>query len=133
MREDVRENQQKRMAAILPGLLRDRGWDAQVELHSIFVAWPKVVDETVSAHAEPQKIVKGTLWVEVENSAWLQQFQFQKMALLNSINGFLKELELDGGEIVNVVDGSGTFRKYHDMSDYGVLACDCSDYIVRFG
>ena len=50
-----------------------------------------------------------------------------------SINGFLKELELDGGEIVDVVDDSDTFRKYHDMSDYGVLACDCSDYIVRFG
>ena len=50
-----------------------------------------------------------------------------------SITAFLKELDLEGGEIIDVVEDSNTFRKYHDMSDYGVLACDCSDYIVRFG
>ena len=40
---------------------------------------------------------------------------------------------VDVVEIVDVVDDTDTFRKYHDMSDYGVLACNCSDYIVRFG
>lgn len=90
MRDDVRENMKRKMAAILPGVLRDRGWETQIELHLIFPHWAKVVDETTAAHAEPLKIVKGTLWVEVENSAWMQQFQFQKMFLLESINGFLK-------------------------------------------
>lgn len=50
-----------------------------------------------------------------------------------AITAFLKELEIEGGEIIDVVEDSNTFCKYHDMSDYGVLACDCSDYIVRFG
>ena len=50
-----------------------------------------------------------------------------------AINSFLRELDLDGGEIVDVVEDSDTFRKYHGMSDHGVLACDCSDYIVKFG
>jgi hypothetical protein len=78
----------------LPDVLRDRGWQTQVELHTIFPNWSKVVDETTAAHAQPLKIVKGTLWVEVENSAWLQQFQFQKKFLLKSINGFLRGVEI---------------------------------------
>ena len=47
-----------------------------------------------------------------------------------SIMGFLKELELDGVDIIDIVDDTDRFVKYHDMKDYGVLACDCSDYIV---
>ncbi len=90
MRDDRRENKKRKMAAILPGVLSHRGWQAQIELHSIFPHWNEVVDETTAAHTEPLKIVKGTLWVEAENSAWLQQFQFQKMFLLKSINTFLK-------------------------------------------
>lgn len=91
MRDDVRENKKKKMASILPAVLRDRGWQAQMELHSIFLQWSRVVDETVSAHAQPLKIVKGTLWVEVENSAWLQQLQYQKISVLKDINNFFQE------------------------------------------
>ena len=47
-----------------------------------------------------------------------------------SIHAFLKELEHDGLDIISIVDDSNRFVKYHDMSDYGVLATDCSDYLV---
>jgi len=47
-----------------------------------------------------------------------------------SINAFLKELELDGKEIVDVVEDSNGFVKYHDLADYGVLPCDCSTFIA---
>jgi hypothetical protein len=30
------------------------------------------------------------LWLEVENSSWLQQIQFEKLNLLASLNGFLR-------------------------------------------
>lgn len=86
----------KKMAAILPGVLQERGWQAQLELHSIFLDWRKVVDDETAAHAQPLKIVKGTLWVEAENSAWLQQLQYKKVALLRSINSFLPGEKLRG-------------------------------------
>ena len=47
-----------------------------------------------------------------------------------AINEFLQVLEYDGLDIISMVDDSNRFVKYHDMMDYGVLACDCSDYIV---
>ena len=48
-----------------------------------------------------------------------------------AINNFLYELELEGHEIIDVIEDSNEFVKYHDLADYGVLACDCSTYIAR--
>ena len=45
------------------------------------------------------------------------------------IMAFLKELEFDGVTIVSVDTEESSFRKYHDLADYGVSACDCSTYI----
>ena len=45
-------------------------------------------------HATPEKIVKNVLFVQVENSAWIQQFQYRKMELLDIFNGHLKLSQL---------------------------------------
>jgi len=47
-----------------------------------------------------------------------------------AINAFLKELEILGKEIIDVVEDSNEFVKYHDLADYGVLACDCSKFVA---
>ena len=47
-----------------------------------------------------------------------------------AINAFLLELDFDGLSIVSMVDNTDRFVKYHDMADHGVLACNCSDFIV---
>ena len=86
---------EKLLSAILPGVVRDKGWRDKLELHSFIPHWKTLLDETTAAHTEPLKIVKGILWVEVENSAWLQQLQYQKMFMLESINGFLKNQKID--------------------------------------
>jgi hypothetical protein len=96
MMSDSKSNIRQNMAAILPGVLKERGWQTQIELHSIFLNWSKVVDDETAAHGQPLKIVKGTLWVEVENSAWLQQLQYRKVALLRSINSFLPGEKIKG-------------------------------------
>ena len=94
IRDDMREKTKIQVASILPGVLRDRGWQAQMELHAIFLHWANVVDESVSSHCQPLKIVKGVLWIEVENSVWLQQLQFQKVSVLKSINNFYGEKKI---------------------------------------
>lgn len=48
-----------------------------------------------------------------------------------SINAFLKELELDGVDIVDADVDNVSFVKYHDMSDYGVLATDCCTFYAQ--
>ena len=90
----TKDNKQQAMAAILPGIIRDRGWEVQLDMHSIFISWRQVVDDDTAAHGRPLKISAGVLWVEVENSAWLQQIQFRKTMLLESINRTLTQSKI---------------------------------------
>ena len=39
-------------------------------------------------------------------------------------------LDVEGLNCIDVVDDS-SFCKYHDMLDYGVLACDCSTFLFN--
>jgi oligoribonuclease NrnB/cAMP/cGMP phosphodiesterase (DHH superfamily) len=74
------------VSRLLPGLLRDRGWEKQLDLHSIFPRWREIVGDEVNEYAQPLKIERGVLWLEVANSSWLQQLQYEKLDLLDTLN-----------------------------------------------
>ncbi len=84
------------LALLLPQLSRQRGWEEQLDLHSIFVNWEDLLDKEISGHCRPLKIVKKVLWIEVENSAWMQQFQYQTVFILDELNKSLKRTRLQG-------------------------------------
>ena len=44
---------------------------------------------------------------------------------------FIAQCDYDGIDFVDVDTENVSFVKYHDLADYGVLACDCSTYIAR--
>jgi len=81
---------------LLPQLSKQRGWQEQLELHSIFLNWNDLLDSETAAHCKPLKIVKKVLWAEAENSAWLQQFQFQSTFILQTLNKSLSATKLKG-------------------------------------
>ena len=78
------------LAAILPDLCRDRGWQAQVEVYSALLHWPEVVDGETAAHSRPGKIAANVLWVEVESPAWMQQLQYRREEILTALNSRLR-------------------------------------------
>lgn len=84
------------LGQLLPQLSQQRGWEEQLDLHSIFVRWEELLDCELTEHCQPLKIVKKVLWVEVENSAWLQQFQFQTVLILDILNKSLRIAKLKG-------------------------------------
>ncbi len=84
------------LAALLPQLSRQKNWEEQLDLHSLFLHWHELLDSDITDHCQPLKIVKKVLWVEVENSAWLQQFQFQTVLLLDILNKSLRISTLKG-------------------------------------
>jgi len=81
---------------LLPQLSQQRGWEEQLDLHSIFVNWQGLLESDVTDHCRPLKIVKRVLWVAVENSAWIQQLQFQTVILLDILNSSLRLSKLQG-------------------------------------
>ena len=46
------------------------------------------------------------------------------------VEQFERDLEYDGVTIIDVVENSESFVKYHDMADYGVKAATCCEYIA---
>jgi predicted nucleic acid-binding Zn ribbon protein len=111
----LKKKKQKVVAAVLPGIMRERGWEKQLDLHSIFPRWVDLVDAEVSDHALPLKIVRGTLWLEVENSSWLQDLQYRKMELLDTLNQSLRLSRLNDIKMVLPV-GRKKGRKVPDRS-----------------
>ncbi len=96
----MRKRQKKSVPRSLPGLLsrvaQDQGWEKKLDMHSVFMNWENLAGETFATCSRPCKIVKNVLWVEVDNSAWMQQIQFEKVALLEKINSSLRLSRLSG-------------------------------------
>ena len=78
------------LRATFAGLIRDKDWETKFDQHRIFLSWSELVDPETRAHARPLKVDNGVLWVEVDNSAWLQQLQFKKLELLDLLNDHLR-------------------------------------------
>ncbi|MBA3008103.1 MAG: DUF721 domain-containing protein [Proteobacteria bacterium] len=88
-------NDPQNIATLLSGMTDEQGWRKQLDLHSLFLHWDKLVDTSTSAHARPLKIVNNILWLEIANSAWMQQLQFQKISLLEILNKTLRLSRLE--------------------------------------
>lgn len=78
------------VSGVLPDLLLHKGWQTKLDMHSFFPKWNKVVNENVAGCSRPIKIVKDVLWLEVENSTWMQQLQYEKFQILDDINATLR-------------------------------------------
>ena len=78
------------ISTILPELVRKKGWEVQLEIYEVTRLWHNVVGKEIAACSKPWKVERNVLWIEVENSAWMQQLQYQKEWMLEEVNGFLK-------------------------------------------
>ena len=94
MKDDGHKGPQS-VSSLLFRITNEQGWRQQLDTHSVFLHWDKLVDKTTSTHARPLKIVGNVLWLEVTNSAWMQQLQFQKIQLLELVNKSLRLSRLE--------------------------------------
>jgi len=79
------------MAELLTTLTAERKWTKALIRHRLFEFWGEAVGSEVAAHARPQVIRGSVLHVEVTDSVWMQQLQFQKGLLLEALNQRLGE------------------------------------------
>ncbi len=52
----------------------------------IAAAWATAVGARIAAHAIPDRLNRGTLFVKVSDSVWMQQLHFLKQDILGKIN-----------------------------------------------
>jgi len=71
--EKTRTDRAKPVAQVMPGLLEKLGMDRRLSEAEIVQVWQNLVDPTVAAHAKPSGLNKGTLFVTVDSSVWLDE------------------------------------------------------------
>jgi len=56
---------------------------------NIVLKWPKIVNKTIAKNSSALKFERGTLYVEVANSAWGNELNFLKENCLEKLNQHL--------------------------------------------
>lgn len=74
------------VSSLLSELIQKKGWKKQINRNRIFLIWDQLVGPEIAHHAQPQVIRGKVLWINVSDSVWIQQLQFQKIMLLEQIN-----------------------------------------------
>jgi predicted nucleic acid-binding Zn ribbon protein len=96
------------IANVLSRVLRKLGLEGDLEGWRAVEDWPRVVGSRVSHHTRAVGFRDGTLRVEVEGSAWMQELGYLKRDLISRINQHL------GSELVRdvrfIVPRGGTLR-----------------------
>lgn len=71
--EKAKANTAKAVASIMPKVLSHLRMDRRKGEAEIVRVWNGLIDPTITAHAQPTGINKGTLFVTVDNSVWLEE------------------------------------------------------------
>ena len=71
--EKIRERPARGVAGVLPGVLSHLRMDQRRGEAEIARVWNHLLDPSVTAHAQPTGIHKGTLFVTVDSSPWLDE------------------------------------------------------------
>ena len=74
------------ISSLLGELIRKKGWKKQLNRNRVFLIWDELVGPQIAHHAQPQVIRGKVLWINVSDSVWIQQLQFQKIMILEQIN-----------------------------------------------
>src|SRR4051812_33544959 len=69
--EKGRKRTEKSISSLIPQVLQGMGMDRRRAEAEILRVWNNLIDPTLAAHAQPTGINKGTLFVTVDSSPWL--------------------------------------------------------------
>ena len=77
------------LAAILPGLMQHLGLADGAAGWRAVTDWPAVAGTRIARHARAVSFRDGTLYVEVEGSAWMHELGFLRRELVRNLNRHL--------------------------------------------
>ena len=84
--EIARATPAQRAGDVLPALLKELRLDARQAEAEIVKVWNSLIDPAVTAHAQPENLHKGTLFVNVDSSVWLTEIvRYRRKEILDRL------------------------------------------------
>jgi predicted nucleic acid-binding Zn ribbon protein len=92
--ERIRERSAKPVGDVMPQILSKIRMEKRQGETEILRVWQHLIDPTITAHAQPTGINKGTLFVTVDSSVWLDEIvRYRRKEILNRLQlSFGREL-----------------------------------------
>ncbi|MCL2791439.1 MAG: DUF721 domain-containing protein [Desulfobulbus sp.] len=78
------------MGAALPEVFAAKQWGTQWRLFRLGKEWPGIVGDQVAQLTSPAFFRRETLWIFVQDSAWMHHLQYVKADLLARVNRHLE-------------------------------------------
>ena len=63
----------KKVGDVMPEVFKKARFSQRLEEGQIVKVWNAVMDPVMAQHAQPANLVRGTLFVKVDNSVWLEE------------------------------------------------------------
>lgn len=84
--EKARKIRARSLADLLPQVLTDHKIEQRRADVEIVRVWNDLIDPEIVAHAQPEKLHKGTLFVNVDNSVWLSEIvRYRRKEILDRL------------------------------------------------
>jgi len=84
--EEARTLRCRPLTELLPRVLKNLGLDRRRAEAEIVRVWNDLIDPVLTAHAQPAGIVKGTLFVNVDSSVWLDEIvRYRRREILDRL------------------------------------------------
>jgi hypothetical protein len=71
--ETAAMHRERSASDVVPAVLKSLGLDRRRTEAEVGKVWNHLLDPTITAHAQPVNLVRGTLFVSVDNSVWLSE------------------------------------------------------------
>jgi predicted nucleic acid-binding Zn ribbon protein len=92
--EKARGSSARSSGEVMPGVLKGLGLDRRLAETEILKVWSHQIDPNITAHAQPTGLRKGTLFVTVDSSVWLDEIvRYRRREILERLqNSFGRDL-----------------------------------------
>jgi hypothetical protein len=84
-----RDRMPDKVDSILRNVLASPRYHERLSRYSFVTHWHEIVGSKISQHARPLKVVRGALYVEVENPIWAQELTFHREVILSRIQEYV--------------------------------------------
>lgn len=85
-----------RVGEILPRVLELMGLDDKFEEARLIQGWAEVVGPVIAKRSRPRMLRDGILFIEVENSVWMQELWFHQRQIIERIKKEFPKVEVKG-------------------------------------
>ena len=108
----------------LRGLMRQQGWDTQVNVHLLLANWPALVGRVNAEHSQPEKYANEVLTIRAESTTWATQLRLFAPQLVARLNdemgqGTVTRVQVLGPDAPNWKHGRRSVRGRGPRDTYG--------------